>query len=66
MSQAVVQEGVCYYCGWECNPSSQACGACMREASMYGAGMKTAVPDYIKGGESFPSGSGPEKTKAKD
>jgi hypothetical protein len=27
---------ICYFCGDECNPSSQSCGRCARSVSMYG------------------------------
>jgi hypothetical protein len=40
--------GKCMYCGWECNPASQACGVCMRDANMYSLGMKKNVPEHIK------------------
>ena len=38
----------CYYCGQERNPLSQACGTCMRDATMYSIGMKKNIPDYIR------------------
>lgn len=30
--------GVCCFCGWECNPLSQACGSCTRNGLMFMSG----------------------------
>ncbi len=35
--------GTCCFCGYECNPCSQACGSCARSATAYTLGWK----DYV-------------------
>lgn len=35
--------GACCFCGYECNPCSQACGACARSATGYTLGWKNYV-----------------------
>lgn len=39
--------GICCYCGWECNPASQACGTCARDVTMFMIGMKRLRYDLI-------------------
>lgn len=48
IKNGIGKSNTCFYCGFECNPSSQACGSCMRDATMYSSGMKINVPRYIK------------------
>lgn len=39
-------EGICCFCGFDCNPMSQSCGSCMRGIS--GAAIGLPVPSYLK------------------
>ena len=35
--------GTCCFCGYECNPCSQACGSCARSATAYALGWRSYV-----------------------
>ena len=47
-------EGVCCFCGFECNPMSQSCGSCARGLS--GAAIGLPVPKHLKKYISLPKG----------
>jgi hypothetical protein len=42
----IKDEGICCYCGYECNPFSQSCGTCSRGLS--GVAIGIPVPEYLK------------------
>lgn len=47
MSQEDIYIGKCCFCGLECNPSSQSCGACPRAMTSYEFGW-ASLPEHLK------------------